>query len=61
MPARNPYVNGLLSSGDEQLNRLFSNGNVNQSFPMSNANSSLSVQNIISVEEIERIQQSVRN
>ncbi len=62
MPARNSFMNGLLNSGDESLNRLLSGGgNVNQSFPLSSSNNSVLVPNIMSVEEIERMQQSVRN
>ena len=52
---RNAFVNGM-PGGEGALNRLFSSDMVNQSRPTSNQ-----LQNMMSVEEIERVQQSVRN
>lgn len=62
-PNRGSFSTGTISNGEDQLNRFFSLDNANQSRLMNSGigNSSVTLQNIISVEEIERVQQSVRN
>lgn len=52
---RNAFVNGM-PSGESTLNRLFSSDVVSQPRPANNP-----LQNMMSLEEIERVQQSVRN
>lgn len=62
-PNRGSFSTGTISNGEDQLNRFFSLDNANQSRLMNSGigNSSVTLQNIMSVEEIERVQQSVRN
>lgn len=62
--SRNAPMNGTLSSAEEQMARWFSSDGVNQSryvMAQSMGVPGASLQNMMSVEEIERVQQSVRN
>ncbi|XP_065206650.1 probable serine/threonine-protein kinase DDB_G0282963 isoform X2 [Planococcus citri] len=64
LSSRNVPVNGTLSSAEEQMARWFSSDSVNQSryvMAQSMGVPGASLQNMMSVEEIERVQQSVRN
>lgn len=63
LPSRNAPLNGTLSA-EEQMARWFSSESANQSRSAMAQNMGMpaaSLQNMMSVDEIERVQQSVRN